>query len=63
MSAIESAFVNSVISRDRDKDEASESSFGTISTSMTCAQQDTMARRILGSRMWKSKSAARDKSE
>lgn len=63
MSAIiESAFVNTVINRERDKSLPSRTSSGT-STPTTCEQPDTMAKKISGLRMWTSKNVAQDKSE
>lgn len=59
---IECAFINSVITTDSDHDNPSK---GRSSNSVqTCAQQDTMAKRISELRMmWRGPSVARDKSE
>lgn len=58
---IECAFINSVITTDTDRDPAKTRNQNAI---QTCAQQDTMAKRISELRMmWLKPSAARDKSE
>jgi hypothetical protein len=54
MSAIESAFVNSVISGERDV---------LVSGAAACAPQGITARRTYGWRMWTRTSAVRDTSE
>lgn len=62
-SAIESAFVNTVV--DREESELWDYRTGVIKTGLLhspCAQQDTTAKRTSGLRMWMSRSAGRDKS-
>jgi hypothetical protein len=61
MSAIESAFVNTVIIRERDKISSSSNSTGT-NTPAICEQQDTMAKKTFASKMWMNRSVAQDKS-
>lgn len=63
MSAIESAFVNTVISREGDKSIASNNSTGGTNTPIPpCEQHNTMARKISGLKTLTSKNAARDRS-
>jgi hypothetical protein len=63
MSAIESAFVNTVIIRERDKNLSTDSGNSTgTNTPTICEQQDTMAKKTFASKMWMSRSVAQDKS-
>jgi hypothetical protein len=60
---IECAFINSVITSDRSYDRDKNPRGDSGNTTPTCAQQDTMEKRISGLRMvWLKPSAARDKS-
>ena len=71
MSAIESAFVTTVVDRETHDASARESISGTTTPTTTqytnpipaCAQHDTTEKRIFGLRMWSSRSAERAKSE
>lgn len=62
MSAIESAFVNSIIIQERDKTKDSRVRNLYQNTHIQCVQQDTMAKRISGLRMWTSRNVDEDKS-
>jgi hypothetical protein len=62
MSAIESAFVNTVVSRESENHPDSRASTGGTNTPTACAQQDTMVKKISGLRMWTSRSVAQDRS-
>lgn len=60
---IECAFINSVITTDSDRDRDSNTAFRRNDILKTCAQQDTMEKRISGLRMmWLRPSAAPEKS-
>lgn len=58
MCALESAFVNTVITGEQEKGIAP----GTTTTS-SCVQRDTTEKKISGLKMWKWRSVERDKSE
>jgi hypothetical protein len=61
---IECAFINSVITTESDRDTSSRTVKTKRITGQTCAQQDTMARKISGLKpMWLRPSAAQEKSE
>jgi len=65
MSAIESAFVNTILDRENQGYKGWDSGTGRTSEVIqkTCAQQDTTARKTFGLRMWMSKNAAQGKFE
>lgn len=68
MFAIESAFVTSIVNRERDRNtETTENTPPSRQSchrdsSQTCVQQDTMAKRISELSMWKSRSVVQDRS-
>jgi hypothetical protein len=66
MSAIESAFVNTVVAREKcDSAELWANRIGGTQIGLLqspCAQHDTTEKRISGLRMWMSRSVVRDKS-
>jgi hypothetical protein len=67
MSAIESAFVNTVVAREECNASAELWAYRTGGTQTeqrltACAQHDTTGKKISGLKMWRSKSVVRDKS-
>jgi hypothetical protein len=68
MFAIESAFVTTIVDREKHNNNAREWDLSAHATqhsnpTQQCAPQDTTEGRIFGLKMWNSKSAERDKSE